>query len=202
LAINTNKEENAMSIYIWGFDESYPEKAIAEYDREQSPDRFQFKRGEAISEPQPPLVFEIETPLSVFQRFDHLDNNARLPLISPKLQMLFNGYCPDDVQYLDTIIHYKGGMTTDYKAVNITHDVTAVDRQQSVYTTFDDDDDDDISSFERLVLLPNCLKNHQLARMQEYHPKLLVSEKLAGLFARHKIKGIALDTPEEAIRLF
>ncbi|MBA4695880.1 MAG: hypothetical protein H2069_00645 [Legionella sp.] len=55
----------------------------------------------------------------------------------------------------------------------------------------------DILGFKHLVLTPNCLGNHLIARNREYDPQILFSQLLFDAFKAPKIKGVDLITPDE-----
>lgn len=184
------------STYLWYAPEDFPEKLIGVCDETISPDRFLFLRGQPVEPPSKPLIFDVEGNLKDLRRYDSIGNNASLPLVGPRLQMLLNAYCPNDIQYLETVIRAKDGSTQDYKAINLTHSAKIIDYAKSDcrYTV---SDPNLVIDVKRIVLYPDGLGNHLMARDKELSARIFVSEKLQQAFLRNTIKGAHLQTIEK-----
>ncbi len=63
-------------VYLWKIPDEYPEKLIGEYDRENSPDRFIFKKGEILSSDLAKPVIMFDVSVQDLRELDDLANNA------------------------------------------------------------------------------------------------------------------------------
>ncbi len=131
----------------------------------------------------------------ILKRFDSFTNNSSSPLVNQKIIDILLDLIPDEVQFFDAKLICKDGILTNYKLLNITQKVMGLDRERSVFSTFQGCNN--ISSIKSLRLLPNCMGPYQLARDAEYFSNILVTDKIKAAFEREKVKGVKFVSPEE-----
>lgn len=181
-------------VYLWEIPDEYPEKLIGEYDRENSPDRFIFKKGEMLSSDLAKPVIKFDASVQDLRELDDLANNAMVPVIGERLAAVLRGSAPEDIQLIDVIIKAKDGELEGYKILNVVSKVVGIDKEQSKFTLVPGTDQ--IMSFRSLKYKEDCLKGHHLARDAEYGSNLIVSQELAQRLLVMKLKGLGLYLPE------
>ena len=189
-------------IYLWYEPRDYPDKAYGYYHYKEAPDRIPFIRGEQVRPPDRPLACSIEGKLNDLYAYDNVDSQCGFPLAGPRLRKLFDDLCPNDIQYLDTVIYGKDGSTKNYKGVNITNKVPALDHEHTICKYASVGDPPPIIWFGHMALLSNCLGSYDIARMKEDKPTILISERLYQALKRDNITGVAPITVHEYNNLF
>ncbi len=185
-------------LYLWVKPEYCPNKLIASYNRELSPDRFLFRRGIKLTSEQvnTKLVFELNvTQATITSKFDCIPNNSASPLVNQKIVDLLLKLAPDEVQFFDAEVRCKDGVLTDYKLLNATHTIVGIDHEKSIFEMMKTTDA--ILGFKYLTYKPGCMGSLKLARDEEYKGNFLVTEEIKQAFEKEKIKGIWFATPEE-----
>lgn len=129
------------------------------------------------------------------KKYDSIPNNSTAPLVNQKIMDLLLELAPEDVQFLDAKIQCKDAVLTDYKLLNVTHKIIGIDRDKSIYSTFENSDD--IRRIKYLTYKSGCMKNHKLARDADYLGHLLVTEEIKLAFEREQIKGPNFIKPED-----
>lgn len=105
--------------YTWEKDKiNYPENLVGEYDRQNSPDRFLFKRGEVLTLNKTPII-TFNASMDEILKFDELENNSGISLVSEKFAEKLSSYAKNEVQFLNTVIKANDGEITTYKLVNV-----------------------------------------------------------------------------------
>lgn len=181
-------------VYLWKIPDEYPETLIGEYDRENSPDRFIFKRGEMLSSDLEKPFIKFDASVQDLRELDDLANNAMVPVINGRLAAILADLAPEDIQLIDVVINAKDGELEGYKIVNIISKVIGIDKEQSKFTLVPGTDQ--IMSFRSLKYRDDCLKGRHLARDAEYSSNLIVSQALAERLMDMKLKGVGLYLPE------
>jgi|SRR5690606_24158497 len=181
-------------VYLWKIPDDYPEKLIGDYDRENSPDRFIFKKGEMLPSDLAKPVIKFDASVQELIELDDLANNAMVPVISERLAAVLAGWATEDIQLVDVVIKAKDGDLEGYKILNIVSKVFGIDKEQSKFTLVPGTDQ--IMSFRSLKYKDDCLKGHHLARDAEYSSNLMVSQALAERLMEMELKGVGLYLPE------
>lgn len=181
-------------IYLWKIPDEYPEKLIGEYDRETSPDRFIFKKGELVSSDLSKPVIKFDANVQDLSELDNLANNAMIPVISERLAAILADFAPEDIQLIDVAIKAKDGELEQHKILNIVNKVIGIDKEKSKFTLVPGTEK--IMSFRYLKYKDDCLGGHHLARDAEYYSNLIVSQVLAERLMEMKLKGVGLYLPE------
>ena len=181
-------------VYLWKIPDEYPEKLIGEYDRDKSPDRFIYKKGEILSSELAKPVIKFDASARELRELDDLANNAMVPVISERLAAVLWKTVPEDIQLIDVIIKAKDGELEGYKILNVICKVVGIDKEQSKFTLIPGTDQ--IMSFRSLKYRDDCLKGHHLARDAEYSSNLIVSQELAQRLMGMKLIGVGLYLPE------
>lgn len=188
-------------LYLWTLPENCPNKFIAVYDRETSPNRFLFKRGIKLvgEEANKRITFHVKIRKNEISKYDCIPNNANSPLIDQKIVDVLCKIAPDEIQFFDTDIQCKDGILTDYKLLNIIHNIKGIDHEKSIYTTMAPLDSA-ILGFKYITYKSGCMGAHKLARDEEYSSHLLVTEEVKQAFEKAKITGVNFVRPEEFYR--
>lgn len=181
-------------VYLWKIPNEYPEKLIGEYDRENSPDRFVFKKGELLPEDIGTPILKFDANIAELKELDDLANNAMVPVISESLASVLVEIAPSDIQLIDVTINAKDGNIEGYKLLNIVNKVIGIDKSQSEFTLVPGSDQ--IISFRFLKYKDGCLGGHVLARDAEYSSNLIVSQALAEKLLDMEVTGVGLYLPE------
>ncbi len=181
-------------VYLWKIPDEYPEKMIGEYDRENSPDRFVFKKGELLPEDVGKPIFRFDADVTELKKLDDLANNAMVPVISERLAAVLAEVVSNDIQLIDVAIKAKDEDLEGYKLLNIVNKVIGIDKSQSKFTLVPGTDQ--IMGFRSLKYEDDCLGEHALARDAEYSSNLIVSQALAEKLLEMKVTGIGLYLPE------
>lgn len=199
--------------YKWSYLEKYPEKYYANLDYDRSPNDYYlgecFKwlndlpkilRNSWKQEIKPPYIYYyyVKGDQEGLLNYDYISNISGAPVVNKKIRMLLEGFCPDDVQFIEAEIKTKDGIIKDeYYALNILNKVDAIDMEESDYYY----EEDGRIDFEKIYFKSNCMKNHCIARESQCMSLILVSEELKQLFRKNKIKGPVFDTDEKVYSL-
>lgn len=186
-------------VYIWRIPEDYPEKCMGGYEYKKSPNRFIFSKGDSITAPPVGIpIVTFECGRGQLLKYDALVNGSTAPIVNEKLRKIFDDICPNDVQYFDVNIQCKDGILEDYKILNVTHSVKAIDHEHTK-CNYIFGSENAILGFDHLTLYPNSLEKAGLhiARNIEYKSHILVSQKLHSVLKENKIKGTYLMTVDE-----
>lgn len=179
-------------IYLWNDPENVPNKAIGEYDKISSPDRFLLKASRKLNlkefSPMPEVHFEIPQIKAI--KYDCLSSNAMVPLINERVQDILEDLAPNEVQFFPAKVICSDGELQGYSFLNITVEIEGIDHDKTIY-------DQSGFGFKYLTYKPGCLGKHPLARDKEYRGNLLVSQKLKNIFDKENVTGVWFVTPEE-----
>lgn len=184
-------------IYLWKILDDYPENLIGEYDREKSPDRFLFKKGELLPSIIDIPVFHFKATLPKLKGFDDLANNALVPLISDQLADFLFKLCPKDIQLIDTVVYANKEKTLEYKLLNAVNKVSGIDHNASEYLTVPGTKQ--IMKFKKLKYKEDCLGDLYIARDAEYLSNLIISKTLRDELRAFGAKNLGLYRPEETV---
>ncbi len=192
-----------MVIHLWKRGKGCPEKLIGEYDLERSPDRLDYSAGRILDKKllsQTPII-DFEVKRERLQRIDCLAHTgAGIPLVNQRVIDILMEITDTDFQLIKPQLNCLDGELNGYYLLNITHTINGVDHSQS--TCEWGHDLTYIIGFKRLVMLPDCMGHHHLAREAEFHPDLYVSQTIVDAFERAHIKGCWFPLPEEYHRSF
>lgn len=185
-------------VYIWSIPESYPDKFIGSYEYKKSPDYLIFSNGAPITALTELPIITFDCSKNKLLKYDCLVNSSLLPLINKKLCKIFDDICPNDVQYFDVNIQCKDGALEDYKLLNVTQKVEAIDHNRTEFKYLSEEKGE-FFGFKYLVLHQNCLEKSgvEIARNSEYTPHILVNQTLHDAFKAEKITGVRLITVDE-----
>ncbi len=182
-------------IYLWRVSDNYPQSLIGEYQREGTPDRFLFKKGETLPEPVGLPIIKFNAPISKLRKFDCLTHSALVPLVSATCAELLREIAPSDVQLIKARVVGSDSVTDEFSLVNVTSKVCGIDRERSEFKCVPGTQQ--IMSFRKLSYVEDCLGRHGLARDSEYLAHLLVSNAVAERLINEGLSGIALIKPTE-----
>ena len=183
-----------MAVYMWEFPETYAQKSVGKYDEDTSPDRFLFYSGERLSANPGIPIIRFRIPAERIKKLDNLVTTTGSPVVSPRLAEILTAFAPDDIQLFDVILKAPDGDVEGYKLVNLTHTVEGVDRERSVFYL---GANDWIRGFDILFCKPGCMDRHHLARLDEFHGKILASQALRDHLKRSRLRGLNLCLPED-----
>ncbi len=192
-----------MAIHLWEIPERYPNKLIGSYERTQILSSYDFFKGEFLTAEmlsQTPAI-EFEVKRERLQRIDCLvHNGAGVPLVNQRVIDLLMEIADTDFQLIKPQLNCLDGQLDGYYLLNVTHEVNGVDHNQSIceWGTVERY----VRGFKHLVVLPDCMGQHHLAREAECHSELYVSQTIVDAFERAHIKGCWFPLPEEYHRSF
>lgn len=182
-------------IYLWKIPDDYPEKLIGKYDRENSPDRFLYKKGESLSDDLKQPIFNFDVTCEELYQIDDLANNALVPLVSERLADVLQKAVPDDIQLIKAKVKTKDGELSGYSVLNVLNKVVGIDKKSSKYTLIPGTDK--IMGFKYLKYNDDCLDVYNVARDEEYSSNLLISEALSNKLIAMKLNQVGLYKPED-----
>ncbi|MBB6521662.1 hypothetical protein HNR48_001947 [Pseudoteredinibacter isoporae] len=81
-------------MYIWKFDSCVEDDQIAEYSRDESPDRFLFREGKRFDSDLGVPKFEFERSSAELSKLDSVPNTAMVPLVSSKFAIALRSNYP------------------------------------------------------------------------------------------------------------
>jgi hypothetical protein len=139
------------------------------------------------------LLFTTKMLPSLFtQKYDRLPNDRGLELINKKVLDVLNQLCPGDFQAFPAIIvNEDDKMETfenhEYYVLNICNLAEGIDKDRSAIRY---DEETRISHIYKLILKPDRMEEHHIARLKEYNGEILISHELAKALKKTKIKGM------------
>jgi hypothetical protein len=182
-------------MFLWTSPDDYPESLIGTYDRKASPDRFLFKQGRRLEVPDVIPVVRFDCSTSELRGIDDLVSSAMVPIVSERIQELLRERAGQDVQLVDVHVRTRDGELSGYRIVNVTTLVKTIDHSASEYTLIPGTNA--IMGFRKLVVFPDALGQHALARDAEYKSNLMVSDPLGEFLKGLRLGGVGLYRPEE-----
>jgi hypothetical protein len=106
-------------------------------------------------------------------------------------------YAEKDIQLFKANIVAKDGITLDYSLVNVTSLVNCFDHERSIVSrVFDDGTPQGIKKLR--FKDDACMGGHEVARLTEYNPYILVSEKLYQALSTLKYKGLHFELDSDS----
>ena len=181
--------------YLWRVSDDCPQSLIGEYQREESPDRFLFKKGETVPETVGLPVIKFNASIEKLCEFDCLASSVMVPLINARFAAILQEVVPSDIQLVKAHLIGMDGDTEEFVLMNVTSKVNGIDRDQSEFKYVPGTQQ--IMSFRKLNYLEGCLGRHGLARDVEYLSHLLVSDSVAGRLISEGLVGIEVVKPTE-----
>ena len=161
-------------------------------NRERKTDRFIFFEGHWVQPKDFDLIFHSATTLEKQTQYDCIPNNAAVLLVNERALKILEDICPDDFQAFEATIISEEQIhppfeVKDYKLINITKLVDALDVEKSECKYFTDGA---VSGTNKLALKENCMGPVHLARDKTLHSHILCSEGLKKAFTKAKIRGV------------
>lgn len=191
-------------IYLWGIPDDFygteigdpSDKYVGHYDQANGPDEVIFWRGKLIPPQDKELIFKFEATKEELKIYDVLINTSFI-IINERVKSIFEKSASEDVQYFTPKIICKDGLLEGYHVVNILHCVSGIDKEKSIIE-YMKTLPNDILGFDLLAYHHDCLGMHHIAREEEYHPFILVSQELKNALCslQPKIKGVQFNLPE------
>ena len=183
--------------YLWKIPSDYPELLIGKYERNISPDRFNFLKGKEVLDNKTLPVITFNAKSSELNQYDVLSNSSMIPLVSNKVITFLRNELVKEIQFIDVELKTSDGSLTGYKLLNATEKVFCIDKDKSEYDFVPGTKQ--IMSFSKLYYKNNCMLGYSIARDGEYCSNLLVSELLSKKMISLKLKGLSLYLPEDWI---
>lgn len=179
---------------IWRIPDRYPERAIGEYDRTCSPDRFLFLRGRPLDY-LPPATIRFNIRAARVRKFDCLPHSGMIPLIGERLASVLLRVCPHEVQLFPAVVCATDAKLTGYCLLNATREVAGVDYEESSFVPIPGTDA--VMKFNRLRHRAEAFDGIHIAREHDYNSYLWVSTPLAEELLRTDCTGLHFIRPEE-----
>jgi hypothetical protein len=118
--------------------------------------------------------------------------NINPPIVNGAIGTVLLEYAEQDVQLFTCQIIAIDGRTHEYSLVNVVSLVECLDYHRSVISrSFDDGSPQGFS--ELRFKSDECMSKHNLARLAEYEPYILVSERLYEALSKLKYKGLHFE---------
>ena len=189
-------------IYLWEEPSSFSDRRLGVYDEKKSPDRFLLFRGRKLSKDEfgKPATVEFEVSRNIMSKYDCLPNTSSIPLVNESIRNILNEIAPNEVQFLDAKLICTDGELDGYQFVNPVHMFKGIDHGRSKLDISENKRTGPfIIGFYYLEYLSGCMEPYHIARDEEYHMNLLISEKIKQAFdkVKPKLKGIRLVKPED-----
>jgi hypothetical protein len=135
--------------------------------------------------------------LSELAKLGCLWTNINPPLVNGVIGEVLLDLAEKDIQLFRAHIVAKDGDTRDYYLVNATSLVHCFDYEKSSISRFFDDGTP--QGIKKLRLKnETCMNGHELARLAEYNPYILLSEKLHGALSKLKFKGLHFELDSDS----
>lgn len=183
-------------VYLWQLLSDDDDSSIGEYQRELSPDRFEFQAGKRLPDSFGTAVVRFDSTLARILSRDCLASSAMVPIVNEKCRRILESSANGDAQFFPCRVIASDGEADGFSLVNATVKRDCVDKSRSAFDCIPGTEA--ILRFSRLELVDGCLGDHGLARLGEYPPLLLVSDELAATLLDSGLRGIHLATPDEA----
>lgn len=183
-----------MKRYIWETQFDRPICLIGEYERGDSPNRFDLKAGARLPDTWGRATFEFGGARGDLLKYDDLANNALVPLVSDRLAALLVRNCPDLVQLFPADIRAVDGELSGYWVLNVTCVGEAIDLEQSEYGCIAGTSHP--LRFSKLVFR-DTVDPRLLFRESSYRSFIVVGEPLRNEFSMYGITGVDLVSPDK-----
>jgi len=124
-------------------------------------------------------------------KYHYLDTNSIATLASPTLQVFFNKYAPNDVQFIPcTIITKDNKKVTDYAMINILTEIDGYDKEHTEYNYSNSPKTGKpyVCGINKIKYLDNAMGEHLIGRDKFSHSHIVFSEKFKDLLKQEKIK--------------
>ena len=182
--------------------QNYPLKHIAYYEWEKrKTDAYIFMKGRQLpfdsGNPNTPgtmqdpkdydLIFYAKTNATDIQKWDCLRTNFPACIINERAIAVLKDLCPDNFQVFDALIQAKDKTLTNYKVLNITKTINAIDLENSDY---EGDEELGIKIFHinKLRFIENCVGDAHIARAKHQMSLELVSDDLEEPFCVKRLR--------------
>ena len=210
------KDKKTMNIkpYIWGIEESYPEKFVLRYHRKsRKTDSMLFmwcihlpgdtgnsNLSFTLQDPSEyDLIFHVRGEEERLLKYDCLPNNmgGSPPIVNGRVLKVLEEMCPHDFQAFPVEVHNENPklpnfVNRDYHLLNLVHEIDAIDQRYSTFT-----DSELLPLIKELVFKENCMEGHHMGRLKGYRSIILVSPELVARFKKEKVKGVRFRTDLE-----
>jgi hypothetical protein len=157
----------------------YPNRHVGIYKRatDDSYESVKFFEGKPVNLDHEIVFLFDQSPLDRLAKLGCLWTNINPPLVHEEIGRALLKHAKDDVQLLRASIWAKDGYSEQYCLVNVTNLVHCFDYEKSIISRYFDDGS--IQGIGKLRLKNDlCMSGHQLARLAEYNPYILISESL------------------------
>jgi hypothetical protein len=140
------------------------------------------------------LIFKGRVPQEKLLKLDvtYADMGGVPPVVNQRVVDILTDLCPDSFQAFSVEIRSipdiePSYVNTDYFLINITHKVSVVDLEESIFTRHLYSPA--ISGFKKFRFREDATVPMHLARVAEYKEYMIVSPELRSLFRKHRIRG-------------
>ena len=183
--------KQATSLWKWGIPDNYQNKMIGIYNRERSPDRFEFQKGEIVDILNSIPSFSFAVKSIKLKKFDVLPNNSGAPLVNMQVISLLNEICKSSFQIIDVEIQTEDGLLEGIKLLNITRLINTIDLEKSKYSLISGSKN--IRSFQNKVHKLEEIPSNLLARELLFKSHITVANDIFEAFSFYKIKGVQFN---------
>lgn len=117
-------------------------------------------------------------------------------VISPRLFSILssNKSILNDIQLIDaSIILNDGQKLTGYKAVNITRSISAIDTERSPSRLLLTYLPNGPVFFEKIILRTNITEDFMMAKCNESHEIIVISDELKSILVKNQVSGLNLE---------
>jgi hypothetical protein len=139
----------------------------------------------------PTLHFE-KLSLKRLLRWDQLQLQTGIPIVSSRMREIIESLCPDGVQFFPVLVNAKDGATDDYSFMNILRKCRCLNVEKSRIKYFDYEPRT-IMSIDELTFHPNCMGDLHLARLEELMQLVIVSNRMADELRAGKLNGVGFS---------
>jgi hypothetical protein len=164
-------------------------------------DRYELERGKRIGNWNPESYYRSKSPDKDGTPDDILSEHLCIPTFSPRLQAALKacgvGGC--DVQFLPVrVFQSTGAEIKGYAIANIITRLKGLDYERSIMLELDASRIDPLTGEPRVTsiwtpgLRKEVVAGHDLIRLVEFFPSVLVSGRFAGVFREGKFTGATL----------
>lgn len=181
--------------YIWMIPPRYPQRKIGLYEKDRLPHYLSLKQGEPLGAVPPPIVRFPRATLRDLRPLACLANNARIPLVDPRLAQAMARLGAGDFELIETRVMTLDGESDEYRFVNVTNAVSCIDYDISMTRLMVTSAA--IMGFDRLFFTTNCMEGHVFSRERDYHSFLLVSPEGRDALVSLKLPGLHFATADE-----
>jgi len=183
--------KQAASLWKWGIPDNYQNKMIGIYNRERSPDRFEFQKGKMINIVNSIPSFSFAVKSIQLKKFDVLPNNSGAPLVNMKVISLLNEICKNSFQIIDAEIQTEDGLLEGIKLLNITRLINTFNLEKSKYSLITGSKN--IRSFQKKVHKLEKINSNLLAREELFKSHITIANDIFEAFSFFKIQGVQFN---------